>query len=44
MSHAFNMLDARGALSPTDRAQFILRVRDRARGVAEKWIEKLQNT
>lgn len=39
MSHAFNMLDARGALSPTDRARFILRVRDRARDVARLYME-----
>jgi len=40
MSHAFNMLDARGALSPTDRAQFILRVRERARDVAMAYMER----
>jgi glycyl-tRNA synthetase alpha chain len=40
MSHAFNMLDARGALSPTNRAQFILRVRERARDVAMAYMER----
>jgi len=37
MSHAFNMLDARGVLSPTERAKFILRVRTKARQVAEAY-------
>jgi glycyl-tRNA synthetase alpha chain len=34
-SHIFNLLDARGALSVTERQRFILRVRSLARGVAE---------
>jgi glycyl-tRNA synthetase alpha chain len=34
-SHAFNLLDARHALSVTERQRFILRVRTLARGVAE---------
>jgi glycyl-tRNA synthetase alpha chain len=37
-SHAFNLLDARGAISVTERAGFIKRVRDLARGCAEGWL------
>jgi len=36
-SHAFNVLDARGALSVTERQRFIGRVRLIARAVAESW-------
>jgi glycyl-tRNA synthetase alpha chain len=39
-SHMFNMLDARGAISVTERASFILRVRKIARMVAKKYYEK----
>jgi glycyl-tRNA synthetase alpha chain len=35
-SHAFNLLDARGAISVTERASYIGRVRDLARRVAEE--------
>ena len=38
-SHVFNLLDARGAISETSRAQYILRVRNLARAAAEKWLE-----
>ena len=34
-SHAFNLLDARGAVSVTDRVSFVARVRDLARAVAQ---------
>ena len=34
-SHAFNLFDARGALSTTERAAYIARVRDLARRVAQ---------
>ncbi len=34
-SHAFNLLDARHAVSVTERQRFILRVSTLARGVAE---------
>lgn len=34
-SHTFNLLDARGAISVTERQRFILRVRTLARAVAE---------
>lgn len=36
-SHTFNVLDARGALSVTERQRFIGRVRHIARAVAESW-------
>lgn len=38
-SHAFNLLDARGAISVTERQRFILRVRTLARKVAQKYVE-----
>jgi glycyl-tRNA synthetase alpha chain len=36
-SHVFNLLDARKAISVTERQRFILRVRTMARGVAEAY-------
>jgi glycyl-tRNA synthetase alpha chain len=36
-SHTFNLLDARGAISVTERQRFILRVRTIARAVAETY-------
>jgi glycyl-tRNA synthetase alpha chain len=38
-SHTFNLLDARGALSATERAAYIGRVRDLAREVARVYLE-----
>jgi glycyl-tRNA synthetase alpha chain len=38
-SHALNLLDARGALSVTERADHILRVRNLARSVAQLYLE-----
>jgi glycyl-tRNA synthetase alpha chain len=38
-SHAFNLLDARHAVSVTERQRYILRVRSLARGVAEAYFE-----
>jgi glycyl-tRNA synthetase alpha chain len=38
-SHTFNLLDARHAVSVTERQRFILRVRTLARGVAEAYRE-----
>lgn len=40
-SHAFNLLDARGAISVTERQRFILRVRTLARAVAVAYNHKL---
>lgn len=37
-SHLFNLLDARGAISVTERVGMIARVRDLAVGVAQKWV------
>ena len=37
-AHAFNVLDARGAIGVTERQRFIGRVRTLARGVAEAWL------
>jgi glycyl-tRNA synthetase alpha chain len=37
-SHVFNLLDARGAISPTERAQYIARVRSLARAVCEAYL------
>ncbi|MBK9070160.1 MAG: glycine--tRNA ligase subunit alpha [Myxococcales bacterium] len=39
-SHAFNSLDARGAISVTERQRFIGRVRAMARGVAEAYVAR----
>lgn len=38
-SHAFNMLDARGAISVTERVGYITRVRNIARKCAERYVE-----
>jgi glycyl-tRNA synthetase alpha chain len=38
-SHTFNLLDARHAISVTERQRFILRVRTLARGVAEAYYQ-----
>jgi len=39
-SHAFNLLDARHAISVTERQRFILRVRALSRGVAQGYYDK----
>lgn len=39
-SHLFNLLDARGVLSVTERANYIGRVRNLARQCCELWIEE----
>lgn len=39
-SHAFNMLDARGAISVTERTGYIGRIRDLAKKVAEGYIKR----
>ena len=38
-SHTFNLLDARRAISVTERQRYILRVRTLARGVAEAYYQ-----
>ncbi|WP_026199558.1 glycine--tRNA ligase subunit alpha [Lamprocystis purpurea] len=42
-SHAFNLLDARGAISVTERQRFILRVRALARAVAQAYYTKRES-
>jgi glycyl-tRNA synthetase alpha chain len=39
-SHAFNLLDARRAISVTERQRYILRVRDLAKSVAEAYYQR----
>jgi glycyl-tRNA synthetase alpha chain len=39
-SHAFNILDARGAISVTERQQYIFRVRALAKGAAELYVRQ----
>lgn len=39
-SHAFNVLDARGAISVTERTHYISRVRNLAKLVAQRYLEK----
>lgn len=39
-SHAFNLLDARGMVSATDRAGFLAIIRNMARKLAKKFVEK----
>jgi len=38
-SHSFNLLDARHAISVTERQQYILRVRTLSRAVAQAYLE-----
>ena len=37
-SHIFNILDARGVISVAQRAEYIARIRDITKGVAQTWI------
>ena len=41
-SHTFNMLDARGAISQSDRPRFVLRIRSLAKRCAELYLERQQ--
>ena len=38
-SHNFNLLDARGVISVTERQAYIARVRTLAKACAEAWLE-----
>jgi glycyl-tRNA synthetase alpha chain len=38
-AHSFNLLDARGAISVTERAAYIARIRNLARSVAQSYLE-----
>ena len=42
-SHTFNLLDARSAISVTERQRFILRVRSLARAVAQTYFERRES-
>ena len=42
VSHLFNVLEARGAISVTERAQYIARVRNLAKGVMNLYLEMTQ--
>jgi glycyl-tRNA synthetase alpha chain len=42
-SHIFNILDARNAISVTERQRYILRVRNLARQVAQKYYESREH-
>ena len=37
-SHTFNLLDARGVISVTERQSYILRVRELAKACGEAWV------
>ena len=39
-SHAFNLLDARGVISVSDRAGYLARIRKMARAVATSFVNK----
>jgi len=41
-AHSFNLLDARGAISVTERAAYIGRIRNLARSVAQSYFESRQ--
>ena len=38
-SHAFNLLDARGVISVTERQSYILRVRELAKACGAAWLK-----
>ena len=42
-SHVFNILDARGAISVAERAEYISRIRNIVKSVAEVWIKTQNN-
>jgi glycyl-tRNA synthetase alpha chain len=42
-SHIFNVLDARKAISVTSRQSYILKIRELAKGCAEKYLEIINN-
>ncbi len=43
-SHIFNLLDARGVISVTERAAYIGRVRNLAKGCCKAWVESREAT
>ncbi|HOO47195.1 MAG TPA: glycine--tRNA ligase subunit alpha, partial [Deltaproteobacteria bacterium] len=42
-SHIFNLLDARNAISTTERQSYIARVRDMARAAAKLYLDSIQD-
>ena len=42
-SHIFNLLDARGAISVSERQGFIFKIRDLARGCCEAYIKSFKD-
>ncbi len=44
LSHTFNLLDARGAISPSERAQYIGRVRKLASRVAKLYVQRQEES
>ncbi len=42
-SHTFNLLDARGVISVSERAGFITRIRNLARGCGQAWLDSQKN-
>jgi glycyl-tRNA synthetase alpha chain len=38
-SHVFNLLDARGVISVTERQSYIMRVRELAKACGEAWMK-----
>ena len=43
-SHLFNLLDARGVVSPTQRQEYIKRVRNLTKACASSYLNKENNT
>jgi glycyl-tRNA synthetase alpha chain len=41
-SHTFNLLDARGVISVSERAGYITRIRNLAKGCGQAWIDSQQ--
>ena len=39
-SHAFNILDARGAIGVTERARYFAKMRNLARDIAKLWLSR----
>jgi glycyl-tRNA synthetase alpha chain len=43
VSHTFNLLEARGVISVTERASYISRIRNMARACANNYLNKINN-
>ncbi len=42
-SHTFNLLDARGVISVAERTRYIARIRQMARGVAQRYLQQRED-